>query len=293
LYKEKIVATHSNPFPVMEHMTVKMVREYLTKKQSIILPIGVIEQHGYHLPLNTDALIATHLGRRIGQKTGILVAPTLHQTFSGGGCPGTINISPAVMSQVVSDTLISLVSQGFRNFYMFLAHGGSENTRALNDAVKILLRTNPAFEKVLIALLPIWMFDIYKIGWHKAFPGDWHAGWLETSMVMALEPGLVRMEEMEVDVEPYRSMQIEHPDNYQHAEKIVDDKFVFPRMTQRPGIKVGVMGYPERASVEIGQKVNEGIVTGAANKIMELEAKADGVYKEIPFVPEPLIFDLD
>jgi creatinine amidohydrolase/Fe(II)-dependent formamide hydrolase-like protein len=86
------MSAHSDPFPVMEHMTVKMVREYLARKQSIILPIGVIEQHGYHLPLNTDALLATHLGRRIGRETDILVAPTLHQTFSGGGCPGTINI---------------------------------------------------------------------------------------------------------------------------------------------------------------------------------------------------------
>ena len=35
-----------NPFPVMEHMTVKLVREYLQRKQSIIIPLGIIEQHG-------------------------------------------------------------------------------------------------------------------------------------------------------------------------------------------------------------------------------------------------------
>ena len=52
------------PFPVMENMTVKQVREYLKCKQSIIIPMGVIEQHGYHLPLKTDALVATHLGSR-------------------------------------------------------------------------------------------------------------------------------------------------------------------------------------------------------------------------------------
>lgn len=84
----------NNPFPVMEEMTVKMVREYLKQKQSIIIPIGVIEQHGYHLPLCTDALLATKMGRLIGQKTGILVAPTMHQSFSGGGCPGTMLPKP-------------------------------------------------------------------------------------------------------------------------------------------------------------------------------------------------------
>jgi len=157
-----------NPFPVMANMTVKLVREYLRTKKSVIVPLGVVEQHGYHLPLQTDALIATHTARMIGEATGILVAPTIYQSFSGGGLSGTINISPAVMSQVVGDTLLSLASQGFRNFYLWLCHGGSENARALDDAVKLLLRLNPAFSDAMIALMPIWKFDPNKIGWKRA-----------------------------------------------------------------------------------------------------------------------------
>ncbi len=283
----------SDPFPVMEDMTVKMVREYLGRKQSIILPVGVIEQHGYHLPLRTDALIATHIGRRIGEQTGVLVAPTMHQSFSGGGLPGTINVSPAVMSLVVSDTLVSLVSQGFRNVYLLLCHGGSENARALDNAIKLLLRLNPAFANVMVALLPIWELQADENPWSKAFKeGDWHAGWLETSLVMALEPDMVRMDELELDPDPLLEQQIEHPDNYQRAEKIVDDKLVVPRMTQRPDIEVGVMGYPERASRELGEQMVESLVAGGAGKIRDLEARADGVYKDVPFTPEPLIFDI-
>lgn len=280
----------NDPFPVMEHMTVKTVGEYLARKKSIIVPLGVIEQHGYHLPLKTDALIAAGLGRMIGRRTGTLVAPTIYQSFSGGGLSGTINISPAVMSMVVSDTLLSLAGQGFRNFYLFLCHGGSENARALDNALKLLLRLNPAFAEAMIALMPVWKLGSKGTGWDKAMDeGDWHAGWLETSLVMALEPELVRMDEMELDPEPLLKMQIEHPDNYQHAEKIVDDEFVVPRMTQRPDIKVGVMGRPESASPELGREVVEDIVKNASEKIMELESKADGVYKEVAFTPEPLI----
>jgi len=276
----------------MEHMTVKQVRAYLQRKQAIIVPIGVIEQHGYHLPLKTDALIATHTARRIGEKTDILVAPTFHQSFSGGGCEGTINISPATMSLVISDMLVSLVSQGFRNVYLWLCHGGSENARALDDAIKILLRMNPAFENVMISLMAIWQFDPRKTAFARAIEEhDWHAGWLETSLVMAFEPDLVRMDELELDPEPYRQMQIDHPDNYQHAQKIVDDVFVVPRMSQRPEIKVGVMGFPERASAELGHRAADDIVNAASEKILELEAKADGVYKEVDFTPLPLIFD--
>lgn len=278
------------PFPVMENMTVKLVREYLESRKSIIIPLGVVEQHGYHLPLKTDALIATHLGRMVGERTGILVAPTIHQSFSGGGLPGTINISPAVMSLVVSDTLLSLAAQGFRNFYIFLCHGGSENARALDNALKLLLRTNPAFTDAMIALLPIWKFDSGETGWKKALSeGDWHAGWLETSLVMALEPELVRMENLELDPEPLLKLQIEHPDNYQRAEKIVDDEFVVPRMIQRPDIKVGVMGHPEHASPELGRRIVEDIVHAVCAKVEELESKADGVYKEVSFRPEPLL----
>ena len=96
-------------------MTVKEIREYLKEKKSVIVPVGVIEQHGYHLPLKTDALIADHIGRLVGLKTGILRTPVMYQSFSGGECPGTINISPATMSLVISDMLTSLASQGFKN----------------------------------------------------------------------------------------------------------------------------------------------------------------------------------
>jgi len=283
-----------NQFPVMANMTVKSVREYLQQKQSIIVPLGVIEQHGYHLPLKTDALIAERVGRMIGERAGVLVAPTMYQSFSGGGLAGTINISPAVMSLVVNDMLVSLVWQGFRNIYLFLCHGGSENARALNDAIKLLLRLNPAFEQVMVALLCIWDCDPEKSDFIQGFSeGDWHAGRVETSIVMALEPGLVDMENLTVDEEPYLSQLIEHPDNYQRAEKIVDDDCVVPRMSQRPEIKVGVMGFPQQASPELGQKIIARAVSAVGNKIMQLESQADGVYKDVKFTPEPLIFDLD
>ena len=282
----------TDPFPLFENMTVKLVREYLGRSQSIILPLGVIEQHGYHLPLCTDALIAGGIGRLIGLKTGIIVAPTMYESFSGGGLPGTINITPATMAHVVSDRLVSLAAQGFRRFHLFLCHGGSENTRALNDAIRVSLRLNPMFEKALITLFGIWDCDPNKTGWRKAIgEGDWHAGWLETSLVMALRPDLVRMEDLELDKEPWFSRQIEHPDNYQYAQKMVDDKFVVPLMKQRPEIKVGVMGHPARANAALGRKLISDIVQFASGRITAIEAKAGEIYKEVAFTPAPLIFD--
>ena len=285
-------ASRSEHFPLMENMTFKMIEKYLEKKQSIIIPMGVIEQHGHHLPVKTDALIAGHLARMVGEKTGVLVAPVMHQSFSGGEYPGTINISPTTMSLVMSDMLLSLATEGFRNFYLFLCHGGSENARALDNAIKLLLRANPAFENVMIALLPIWKFDSKKIGWKQAVrDGDWHAGWLETSMVMALEPDKVHMNEVATDTDNVMSLLREHPDNYQQAKKIVDDEFVIPRTGQRPDMKIGVMGYPERASRELGERIVECIVDDVSAKINYLEENADGIYKVVDFTPEPLLLD--
>jgi creatinine amidohydrolase/Fe(II)-dependent formamide hydrolase-like protein len=62
-------------------------------------------------------------------------------------------------------------------------------------------------------------------------------------------------------------------------------------MQQRPQIKVGVMGHPERASAALGRKLIADIVQFASRRIAAIEAKADGVYKEVAFAPAPLIFD--
>ena len=112
-------------------------------------------------------------------------------------------------------------------------------------------------------------------------------------MVMAIAPELVRMQDLALDPKPLLESMIRHPDNYQHAEKIVDDPFVVPRMTQRPEIKVGVMGFPQQASVERGRRIIEATVGAVSAKIRHLEAKADGVYKEVAFTPPPLILKQD
>ena len=282
------------PFPIMELMTVKMVRDYLAEKKSVILPLGGIEQHGYHLPLRTDAIIAERLAWRAGGRLGLLIAPTILTTFSGGGLPGTINVTPAVMSLVVNDTLVSLAGQGFRNIYLFLGHGGSENLRALNDGLKILLRSNTTFENVLVAVVPVWRLGRKGIGWPRALKDrDWHAGWLETSMMLDLAPEFVRMEELELDAPELLRLQREHPDNYQCAEKIVDDPLVVPRLSQRPDIQVGVMGAPEQASRELGREIDDDIVEDMCARISALEAKADGVYRSVPHIPEPLLLGDD
>ena len=284
---KKTAGTKGKHFPVMENMTVSEVRDYLEGRQSIILPMGVIEQHGYHLPLSTDALVAREIGRLVGERAGILTAPTMHLSFSGGQLPGTINVSPNVMGLVVADILRSLAVQGFRNVFLLLAHAGSENMRALDNALRLLLRDDPGFKEVMLVFAPIWKFcGGYSDGFAE---GDWHAGWAETSMVMALAPELVQMDKLEMDdPELVREMR-KHPDSYQCASKPVDHECVVPRMSQKPGMRVGVMGDPGKASPELGARMVEDAVSELSKLFTQLEKKRSAEYREVDWTPEPIL----
>jgi creatinine amidohydrolase len=283
----------TNPpgFPRMTRMTAETVRAYLRERHAVIIPLGVTEQHGYHLPLSTDTTIAERLADRIGRETGVLVAPAVNTAFSGGGLPGTINISPAVMSLVVRDMLLSLVSQGFRTIYLLLCHGGSENARALDDTLKLLLRTNPAFEQVMLSLMPVWDLGPNDDGYRRGFAQkDWHGGWVETSIMLHLAPELVQMHRLQLDSDELLKLQCDHPDNYQSAESIVDDPMVVPRMRQRPDIEVGIMGDPARATAKEGARLVSLLVDDAVRRIRDLERRYDGAYKPIAYEPPPLVF---
>jgi len=247
-------------FPEWEKMTVREVRDYLQRRQSVILPLGIIEQHGYHLPLSTDTLIAREIAKRIGVETDILVAPTIHMSFSGGQLPGTINVNPNVMGLLVGDVLRSL---------------------------KLLLRDDPTFAGAMLVLAPVWKFSPV---WDEGFSdGDWHAGWVETSLVMELAPDLVQMDRLELDSTELVESMRKHPDNYQYACKPVDREYVIPRLAQRPEIRVGVMGDPAKASRELGHKVVEDVVTNLSKLLVELEAERADEYRKVDWTPEPII----
>jgi creatinine amidohydrolase/Fe(II)-dependent formamide hydrolase-like protein len=106
---------------------------------------------------------------------------------------------------------------------------------------------------------------------------------------MHLAPERVRLEQLALDAEPLRTQLREHPDNYQQAEKIVDDPLVLARLSQRPDMRVGVMGDPRRASAELGREVNDDIVNNLTARINKIQAGADGRYKKVKFTPAPLV----
>jgi creatinine amidohydrolase len=161
-----------------------------------LVPLGATEQHGPHLPLATDALIADALAARLAARLEDAIAlPALpigcsseHMAF-----PGTVDLAPDTLVAVVADVLRSLARHGIEDAFVFSAHGG--NVATLRDALPALAAAEPALHVAaatdLDALTARLHEEAARLGVGPEAAGH-HAGEVETSIMLALHPELVR-----------------------------------------------------------------------------------------------------
>ncbi|MEM3986743.1 MAG: creatininase family protein [Candidatus Methanomethylicia archaeon] len=155
----------------------------------VIIPVGSFEQHGLHLGLGTDWIIAWELSRRVGERTNIPVLPVLpygvavhHMDF-----PGTITLSPNTFRAVLMDILESLSKHGVSKVLFINGHGGN-----LNSLLEVC---RYAREKFGILCVVCQWWDILS-GMGKTIlgqPAQTHAGYAETALMLALKPEAVNL----------------------------------------------------------------------------------------------------
>lgn len=149
----------------------------------LLLPVGSTEQHGPHLPLNTDTLIAEEVAERSLHLTdGLIVGPTIGVTSSGehAGFAGTLSIGASVMTQVVIE--LGRSATWAAGVVFVNGHGG--NHASVTGAVERLTSEG----RNAMAWWP-------KLPQRAdGGPADLHAGRIETSLMLAIDPGLVRLE---------------------------------------------------------------------------------------------------
>jgi len=256
---------------IMEYMTVPEMREALSKTRTAILPMGVVEQHGYHLPLYTDVYNCYEIAKRVAPVAGCVVAPPIIYSFSGGELPGTTDISPQTLSLVTMDIIKSLANQGFKNIVILLGHGGSENQRAALDAADMFYRRNGRYRDIRLATVTFTELTPSVKECYAAH--DFHAAYLETSLMLYWHPELVRPKELWVtDTPELMDLFYQDQDAYQVRTKAVDHPLVVPVVTQHADMQVGVMGDPTNANAEFGRKVCEEAVAGLVDLIRKMEA---------------------
>ncbi len=258
----------------MEDMSVRDMKEAIKKTQTVILPVGVVEQHGYHLPLSTDIHNATQVPRCADDRLNAIVAPSVNYCFSGGELMGTININPNTFGLLISDICSEFVRLGFKNIIILLGHGGTENTICLRSALQMFLRRNPDKAKDLtISMMDVAEMSPTSVAAIEMEPEhDFHAGMIETSLMMYWRPDLVQ-DDIVMDEDYVAKMMRTDPDWYAKTEKLVDSPYIVEHVSQREEIKVGVMGFPERATKELGKKISDEIVDGLVEFVDMLNAR--------------------
>ena len=155
---------------------------YGGRRPLLVVPVGSCEQHGPHLPLDTDTRVAVALASGLAQSYDpgdLMITPPLTISASGehGGFPGTLSIGTEVFEQV----LIELGRSADWSSGMVLVNGHGGNSQAARRAVAALTTEG---RRVLS-----W--------WPRVDGGDAHAGHTETSLMLALAPALVRLDRAE------------------------------------------------------------------------------------------------
>lgn len=191
-------------------------------KPLLLVPVGSCEQHGPHLPLATDTIIAEHLCARVED---VMVTPPIGIAASGehAGFPGTLSIGNEALTRM----LIELGRSADWSAGIVIVNGHGGNARAVTLATSALQA-----ESRNVA------------SWAPRIDGDAHAGFVETSMMLAIAPHLVDMGRAEVG-------------NTAPLGEIIDDL----RAGGVKGISPnGVLGDPRNASADEGKRLLRGLI---------------------------------
>lgn len=182
MIKKIVFGVKSNMTNKLSELTWEEIKYNSKKDEKLIIPIGTCEQHGKHLPLNTDTLIAEYMAEILSKELGIMIAPTVNY---GINLPcdryysGTSSIDKEVLSKTIHQITDWGELQGFKKFFLITAHGDPFHIEALKSV-----------KKDIIHVLEIYDVEIDDILEKQTCVK--HACEAETSVMLYLFPDKVR-----------------------------------------------------------------------------------------------------
>src|SRR5437588_264402 len=154
-----------------------------------VLPVGSFEQHGPHLPLITDTVIACAIADVLARAYDLHLLPPL--TFScsheHAAFPGTVSISPSTLAAVVADILTDIARAGIDHLVLVNAHGGNYVLSNVVQQANVTRRM-----AVLFPGSADWKVARVAAGCATGTHDDMHAGEVETSILLHVAPDLLR-----------------------------------------------------------------------------------------------------
>ncbi len=246
------------------------IAEHVERQSLLILPIGTTEEHGPHLPVDTDARIAEAYGNSLAEAlagdTSLLVMDTIRYGYSMKimqRWPGTIVVRTRVFMDYVFDVCRSALAMGFRKLAILDCHGHhsgllSTVNRELCDAC------DTAIAIVSPAKLSAAAFNEVR---RSEQGGAIHGGEWETSLVLDISPEVVDMSlATDEDTMRYRSDFVAG-DNFMGSQKVAWSTWYLQQS------QTGIYGDPTVACASTGRVIMDAAVTEGARFLREFRAQ--------------------
>lgn len=218
----------------------------LAKEAMIILPIGAIEQHGPHLPVETDNIIINDVARQSAEKAGadipIVLGPSIPFGFSHHHFlyPGVLSLSIPTLLTVLNELVESVIRSGFDKIFILNGHGGND------ELIRLTAREMALKHPVAVGAASYWTVAAEGMAAYAETQGinqlPGHAGQFETSMLLALRPELVHLEKLSL-------ASIER----NPVEKKIGSGKLKVEDSQRWKLIDGFTDYPEKADARFGK----------------------------------------
>jgi len=208
-----------------------------SKKPTIIIPVGSIEQHGAHLPISTDSDIVTEIASRLAKKCGFIVLPTISYGVSLEHEPlFNLSLKENNLRKILDDIIISLNKNHIKKIIILNGHHG--NLRTIDSVIAGVKK---------VSKLSYWHFMKHKFD---------HAGFVETSIMLAISD--------KVKIKKAKKGLITNGMNKEEIQRI--NKLSLQQGGFAKVAKNGVWGDPTGATKKDGQKFLAEIVRNLAKE---------------------------